>query len=117
MYMTEVMHTPGTSLQPQNQRVFEYVEIFNLTNDNVALTQLDTTTNETVDTSDNLVGPGGPVVIPPQTMRIIAPGGLTPTSDEEFRCEWQLREEDIIRIPVDRFENMFNGSRLSLIHI
>ncbi len=112
--MIEIMHSPGTSQSPQNQRIYEYVEIFNDTNDNIALTRLDTTTNNTVNTTHNLVGLSGPIVMPPRTMRIIAPGGLKPTSDEDFRCEWQLLENDIIRIPVDQFENMFSGSRLLL---
>ncbi len=112
--ISEVMHAPGTSQQSQDQRIYEFVEIYNTTNDNIALTQLDTTTNNTVNTTENLVGTSGPTIIPPRTMRIIAPSGLTPESDEEFRCEWQLSEGDIIRIPVDQFENMFNGSRLLL---
>jgi hypothetical protein len=113
--ITEVMHTPGTSPTPQDQRVFEYVELFNLTNQPIELVRFDTNTNAFVDTTDNLVTDGLPAVIPARSMRIIAPGGLTEDSDEAFRCEWGLLEEEILRIPADRYENMYAGSRLLLV--
>ncbi len=112
--ITEIMHSPGTFSMPQDQRVYEYVEVFNYSNTDIALTRLDTSLSDSVDTTDNLLIDGVPPTIPARTMRIIAPGGLSPASNEQFTCEWGLEESDIIRVPHERYENMFVGSRLLL---
>ncbi len=112
--ITEVMHSPGTSDAPQDQRVYEFVEVFNHSANNVALVRFDSNVDPVFDTTDNLVENGQPAVIPAGAMRIIAPGGLTEDSDEAFACEWGLDESEIVRVPYDRFEAMYEGSRLLL---
>jgi hypothetical protein len=96
--ISEVMHTPSG-----DNRIYEYVEIYNYTGSAVALTRLDAEIGTTKDTTANLS-----VSIPANSVRIIAPGGQTATSDQEFRCEWgSLLESDIIRIPIANFETLF----------
>ncbi len=112
--MIEIMHSPGTFQAPQDQRIYEYIEVFNYSVTDLVLSRLDGSINTAIDTVDNLIPQGVPSVIPAGTMRIIAPGGLTPTSDEEFACEWGLAEEDILRVPHDQYENMFIGTRILL---
>ncbi len=112
--ITEIMHTPGTFFDPQDQRVYEFVEIFNLTGSAVPLTRFDGNLRSAVDTTDNLMTNGQPAVIPARSARIIAPGGLTESSDRDFACEWGLDESEIVRVPHEVYENLFNGSRLLL---
>ncbi len=112
--ITEVMHSPGTFEMPQDQRVFEFIEVFNLTNQPMTITTLDGSFNSVVDTTNNLQAGNTPTVIPPRTMRVIAPGGLTDNSDRLFACEWGLDEADILRIPYQQYETLFDASRLLL---
>ncbi len=115
--ISEVMHSPGRFDTPQDQRIFEYIEIFNLSANPIVLTRLDSNPNTIIDTTSNLFTNGQPAIIPPNTMRIIAPGGLTPEADRQFACEWGLDESDIIRIHHESYETMFPGTRVLLFGI
>ena len=112
--ISEIMHSPGIFGHPQDQRVYEFIEIFNHADNDIELTRIDTSISEFVDTTDNMVVDGAPAVIPAHSMRIVAPGGLTDDSDEAFACEWCLDEGDILRIPYERYETMLAGARILL---
>ncbi len=106
--ITEIMYSPIG-----DDEINEYLEIYNHSASAVTLTRLDSSTATAVDTTDNLGG----VSIPAGDYRVIAPGG-TPESDEAFRCNWQLPEAKIIRVPNvsgdDGWENLTPTSRIYL---
>ncbi|MFH1841632.1 MAG: hypothetical protein ABIF77_00355, partial [bacterium] len=106
--ISEVMYTPSSF-----QSTYEYIEIYNNSGSAVQLTRLDTSTGTTTDTTDNLTSNGTPLEIPANSMRIIAIDNtaMYPDSAEEFRCEWgSLKDEYIIRIPVDQWEFLFSNA-------
>jgi hypothetical protein len=105
VFISEIMHQPTG-----NDDVFEFVEIYNAGVSAVSLTRLDARSagdgNEK-DTTDNLLGAS----IPAGTVRILAPEDATaPSGATDFRCEWELDENIIIRVPIDAWEALFESA-------
>jgi len=105
VFISEVMHRPTG-----NQNVYEFVEIYNKGASMVNLTRLDVRRAEDgneKDTTDNLLG----FSIPAGAVRILAPEDpANPTGTTDFRCEWQLDESIIIRIPLAEWEALFQAA-------
>lgn len=103
--ISEIMHAPIGA-----DDVYEFVEIYNNSGSAVALTRLDARRAEDgneKDTTDNLLGAS----IPANSVRILAPESATnPAGAVDFRCEWQLDENVIIRIPLTEWEALFQAS-------
>lgn len=106
--MTEVMHIPfGTDT------VHEYIEVYNHGDSTVTLFALagnlldDSATPELTGNFAELPAK----TIDPGEMKILAPKG-TPGQDEEFRCDWSLQEDDIIRVDTNAWEGITRANSL-----
>ncbi len=101
VFISEVMHSPSG-----NDNVFEFIEIYNASGSPVSLGSIDATNNDGFNkpTTDNLLG----MSIPADSIAFIAPDATTIGFDgEEFRCDWNMSESDILRVPLSQFETTF----------
>ncbi|MCB9849109.1 MAG: hypothetical protein H6817_00220 [Phycisphaerales bacterium] len=103
--ISEVMHAPAGI-----DDIYEFVEIYNYGGSSVNLGRLDArraSDGAEKDTTDNLLGSS----IPANSMRILAPEDATnPGGATDFRCEWQLAESNIIRVPLSQWEALFQAA-------
>ena len=99
--ISEVMPWPSG-----DQRVYEYIEVYNNTAGTVDLGCLDTCPPLSSETAANLLGRS----IPAGVGRILAPDPRAlGHSLYLFRCEWGLFESEIIRIPSANWEALFSA--------
>ncbi|MCP4249975.1 MAG: hypothetical protein GY778_23285 [bacterium] len=99
----QVLISEINTVPSANEPAWEYIEVYNTTAGNITLWALAGDLVDATDTpevSGNLNG----VVIGPGTTIITA--STTADLNENFRCEWLLRDTDLVRVSTDTWEDI-----------